>query len=165
VPRPKIRIRQVSDLRRCVHALRAVHAADAYPMNWPPDPVGWLSPPRLLHAWIAEGAGGTVDGHVAVQRSPGDTPVEQVELSRLFVTPAARRHSLARSLVDHVGAWAAEHGHDLMLNVIDEHRSAAVAFYEATGWQHTHTTDADWTTPDGRPVKLRHYILTRPGTR
>jgi len=49
---------------------------------------------------------------------------------------------------------------DLTLNVADEHRSPAIAFYEATGWRHTHTTDADWTSPDGRPVRLRHYMLT-----
>jgi GNAT superfamily N-acetyltransferase len=112
----------------------------------------------LLQAWITEGAGGAVDGHVAVQRLPSDAPDRQIELSRLFVAPAARRHSLASSLVDHVRAWAAEHNYDLTLNVTDEHRSAAVAFYEATGWRHSHTTDADWTTPDGRPVKLRHYL-------
>jgi hypothetical protein len=45
-----------------------------------------------------------------------------------------------------------------------QHRSAAVAFYEATGWQYSHTSDAGWTTADGRPVKLRHYVLTRRDT-
>jgi hypothetical protein len=63
-----------------------------------------------------------------------------------------------------VRTWAAEHGYDLTLTVTDEHRSAAVAFYEATGWRYSHTADADWTTADGRPVKLRHYILTSRNT-
>lgn len=151
----------MTDLDRCVEALRAVHEADAYPLNWPADPRGWLTPPRLLRAWIAEGAEGSVDGHVAVQRLPaGETPGTTVEVSRLFVTPVARRRALARTLVDHVRAWAAEHGHDLTLNVTGDHRSAAVAFYEATGWRYTHTTDAEWTTADGRPVTLRHYVLS-----
>jgi GNAT superfamily N-acetyltransferase len=137
-----------------------VHETDAYPLNWPADPHQWLNPPRLLRAWIAGEPGGAVDGHVAVQRSLGEAPARQVELSRLFVNPAARRRSLASALVDHVRTWAAEHDYDLTLNVTDEPRSGAVAFYEATGWRHTHTTDADWTTSDGRLVKLRHYILT-----
>jgi GNAT superfamily N-acetyltransferase len=147
-------------LDRCVQALRAVHETDAYPLNWPADPRRWLNPPRLLRAWIAEEPGGAVAGHVAVQRSHGETPAGHVEPSRLYIAPSARRRSLASALVDHVRAWAAEHEYDLTLNVTDEHRSAAVAFYEATGWRHTHTTDADWTTPDGKPVKPRHYILT-----
>jgi GNAT superfamily N-acetyltransferase len=149
-------------LDRCVQALRAVHETDAYPLNWPADPRGWLDPPGLLRAWIAEEPGGAVDGHVAVQRAQGETPARHVELSRLYVAPAARRRSLASALVDRVRLWAAEHEYDLTLNVTDEHRSAAVAFYEAEGWRHTHTTDADWTTPDGKPVRLRHYILARP---
>jgi len=157
---PIIRTRLVTDLDRCVEALRAVHGADAYPLNWPADPRGWLTPPRLRQAWIVEGPEGTVDGHVAVQHlAAGDTPSAMVELSRLFVAPAARRRALARALVDHVRAWAAEHGHDLTLNVTDDHRSAAVAFYEATGWRYSHTTHAGWTTADGRPVTLRHYVL------
>ena len=77
--------------------------------------------------------------------------------------PAARRRSVASALIRHARSWAAEHGYELTLNVTDEHRSAAVAFYEATGWQHSHTTDADWTTPDGRPVKLRHYVFGGDG--
>jgi GNAT superfamily N-acetyltransferase len=114
----------------------------------------------LLQAWIAEEVEGTVDGHVAVQRTPSENAGHHVELSRLFIAPAARRRALASALVDHVRTWATEHEYDLTLNVTDEHRSPAIAFYEATGWQHTHTTDAAWTTPDGRPVKLRHYALT-----
>ena len=84
--------------------------------------------------------------------------------SRLYVTIADCRLALASRLVDHVRAWAAEHGYDLTLNVADEHRSAAVAFHEATGWWYSHATDADGVTADGRPVKLRHYILTSRDT-
>jgi GNAT superfamily N-acetyltransferase len=156
--RPTIRARRVTDLDQCVEALRAVHEADAYPLHWPADPRGWLDPPRLLRAWIAEAVEGTVVGHVAVRHSPDGG--HRVELSRLFVAPAARRRALAGALVEHVRTWAAGHDYDLTLTVTDEHRSAAVAFYEATGWRHTHTTDAGWSSPDGRPVRLRHYLLT-----
>ena len=153
----------MTDLDKCVEALRVVYDADAYPLNWPADPCGWLTPPRLLQAWIAEEPGGAVAGHVAVQSLPDISDSQaragHAELSRLYVTPAARRRSLASALVRHARSWAAEHGYDLTLNVTDEHRSAAVAFYEATGWRFSHTTGADWTTPDDRPVKLRHYVL------
>jgi len=65
--------------------------------------------------------------------------------------------------VEQARSWAAEQHYQLTLNVTDGQRSAAVAFYEATGWRHTRTTDADWTTSDGKPVKLRHYILNGNG--
>ncbi|MEV0713598.1 hypothetical protein [Asanoa sp. NPDC050611] len=53
--------------------------------------------------------------------------------------------------------WAAAHDVRLSLEVTDEQRSAAVAFYAATGWRHTHTSEATWTAPDGGAVHLRHY--------
>ncbi|MEV7228767.1 GNAT family N-acetyltransferase [Polymorphospora sp. NPDC051019] len=158
-----IRRREATDLDACVEALRAVHDADAYPLNWPTDPHRWLTPARLLRAWIAECPRGTIAGHVAVQRAPDATgnqmPSPGAELSRLYVTPAARRRGVATALLHRARSWAAEHRHQLTLNVTDDRRSAAVAFYEADGWRHSHTEDADWTTPDGTPVKLRHYVL------
>lgn len=80
-----------------------------------------------------------------------------IEVSRLFVAPAARRLSAARLLLGALTDWAA--GSELTLSVTDEGRSSAIAFYEASGWRHTHTTEADWTTPAGAPVRLRHYTL------
>lgn len=183
-----IRLRQAADLDDCVEALRAVHDTDAYPLRWPPDPHGWLTPPRLLRAWIAECPPGTIAGHIAVQR-PAATTVQRTaatasftatadgttattdgtsvaadgptaEVSRLYVAPAARRHRVATALLRQVRSWAAAHHLRLTLNVPDGHRSTAVAFYEAGGWRHTHTTDADWTAPDGSPVRLRHYVLS-----
>jgi GNAT superfamily N-acetyltransferase len=128
-----------------------VHEADDYPLNWPADPVGWLTSPGMSVAWIAELPGGAIAGHVAVQDG---------SLSRLFVIPAARRRSVATALVDRARSWAG--AQELTLSVTEEHRSGAVAFYEAAGWRHTHTTDADWTGPDGRPVRLRHYLGSTP---
>ncbi|BCJ67708.1 GNAT family N-acetyltransferase [Polymorphospora rubra] len=119
------------------------------------------APPGLLRAWVAELPPGTIAGHVAVQRAPGSAGLH-AELSRLFVTPAARRHSIATALIRQARSWAAEHGHRLTLSVTDDQRSAAVALYEATGWRLSHTTDADWTAPDGggaaAPLRAR-----RPG--
>ena len=138
--------------------LRAVHEADRYPLNWPPDPARWLTPPELMAAWVAELPAGHLAGHVALQHPTGDgEPFRGAELSRLFVDPAARRHSVAAALLGQAETWTTERGLTLTLTVTDEHRSSAIAFYEATGWQHINTTTADWMTPDGTPVRLRHY--------
>ena len=92
----------------------------------------------------------------------GHAAVVGTELCRLFVVPAARRRplSVGRSLVEQARAWTRA---PLTLNVVDEQRSAAIAFYEVTGWRFTHTTDAPFTGPGGRPVRLRHYELQPAG--
>lgn len=155
----------------------------ATPLNWPADPHQWLSPDNALHAWIAETGPDTVVGHVAVHRvisatapaataaaatAPAATAAAAtapaaaavVEVSRLFVAPAARRHNVATRLLHHTRQWATEHQLDLTLEIVDEPRSAAaIALYERTGWRHTHTTTATWTSPEGRPVQLRRYTL------
>ncbi|WP_240670426.1 GNAT family N-acetyltransferase [Actinoplanes solisilvae] len=141
-----VRPRVDDDLDRCVEALRLVHDADSYPLNWPESPRAWLEAADA--AWVAE-LDGELVGHAAVMGH---------ELCRLFVVPAARRLplSVGRALVEQVRAHVAG---ALTLNVVDEQRSGAVAFYEATGWRFTHTTDAAFTRPDGGPVRLRHYEL------
>jgi len=149
------RARRAADLAECVAALRAVHEADGYPTNWPAEPQRWLTPPRLLQAWVAET--GSICGHVAVRQA---SEAGSAEVSRLFVTPAARRRSVASALLRQAAQWAAERQCRLTLNVVDEHRSAAIACYESSGWRHTHTTTADWTTSHGEAVRLRHYVLT-----
>ncbi|HWS34684.1 MAG TPA: GNAT family N-acetyltransferase [Actinoplanes sp.] len=149
-----IRERAGSDLVGCVAVLCAVHERDGYPVNWPVDPVRWLNPPELMCAWVAVASDGAVCGHVAVHRGAGGG----AELGRLFVGPAARRRSVARDLVRVVRDWAFQRRYGLSLTVTEHSgRSAAVAFYEASGWTYSHTSDADWTGPAGEPVRLRHY--------
>ncbi|SDT79257.1 GNAT family N-acetyltransferase [Actinoplanes derwentensis] len=148
-----IRERSESDLVACVAVLRRVHEADGYPLNWPADPAGWLAPPELLCAWVAV-VDGAIAGHVAVHR--GTT--EGAELARLFVSPAARHRAVARDLVRVARDRATRLGYVLTLSVTENSgRAAAVTFYEATGWRYTHSSDADWTGPDGGLVRLRHY--------
>ncbi|MER7418509.1 GNAT family N-acetyltransferase [Micromonospora peucetia] len=79
------------------------------------------------------------------------------EVSRLFVVPAYRRQAVGRSLLAQAREWAGSRGLDLILEVVDDGRSGAVATYEATGWQLGHLSQADWTGPDGEPVRLRHH--------
>jgi GNAT superfamily N-acetyltransferase len=153
-----VRERRPADLDDCVRVLRLTHEADSYPLNWPADPHRWLTPPGLLCAWVAERPRGVIAGHVALD-GVGDC---EAELSRLFVSPAARRRSVARLLLDRAVAWASARRLRLKLNVVDERRSAAVAFYEAAGWQYTHSSVAGWVTPAGESVTLRHYALPEP---
>ena len=142
-----IRTRRSEDLEPCVEVLREVRLANGYPVKWPSDPQAWLDRPQIDQAWVAEGSPGVILGHVAVQNSR--------EVTRLFVAPAARRMGVAGALLDHVSLWA---GGRLILNVVDEPDSPAVAFYEGTGWRYTHTTIADWTNARGQSVRLRHYV-------
>jgi GNAT superfamily N-acetyltransferase len=160
----KIRDRQPTDLDQCVSALAIVHQSDGYPLKWPTDPCGWLCRPGFLHGWVAETDGAEVVGHVTLQRvtppiaGNGSPAPATAEVSRLFVVPAARRQAVATGLLEHAQRWAAEHGFDLILEVTDVQGSAAaIALYQQAGWQDRGTTEADWTTRDGRPVMLRHY--------
>lgn len=159
----RIRDREPADLQRCLSVLADVHRLDRYPPNWPADPHQWLSPDNAQHAWIAETGPSTVVGHIAVHRTISADPASAtvVEVSRLFVAPAARRYNTATKLLHHTRQWATEHQLDLTLEIVDDPRSAAaIALYEHTGWRHTHTTTTAWTSPEGRPVRLRRYTLT-----
>ncbi|MFF7941216.1 hypothetical protein ACFZC5_15995 [Nocardia gamkensis] len=65
-----IRPRSEADLDACTAALRHVHERDRYPEIWPDDPAGWLSPPKLLAAIVAE-RDQTVVGHVGLDAGRG----------------------------------------------------------------------------------------------
>lgn len=140
----EIRSRCATDLDACVATLRTVHEADGYPMNWPADPRAWLDPPGTRAAWVAVD-GETVAGHALL--------TTEGELSRLFVSPSQRGTGIAQALI---GTARAAYGGRLFLEVANE---AASAFYERTGWTHTGSTTAEWTSPDGSPVTLRRYAL------
>jgi GNAT superfamily N-acetyltransferase len=147
-----LRDRTAADLDACVHALRAVHEADGYPVNWPQDPGRWLDPPGVLAAWVF--ADPEIAGHVLVT-APG-------EVGRLFVTPSHRGRGIGVRLLTHVREWAAEQGLGLVLEVVDDERGAAIALYERTGWAYGGTFPADWTGPRGEPVHVRRYSLPCP---
>ena len=142
-----IRVRRSKDIDQCVQMLREVRLVNGYPTKWPADPRAWLDRPEFDQAWVAKSAPDVTVGHVAVQNGR--------EVTRLFVAPSARRMGVASAMLDHVSIWA---GGRLILNVIDEPRSPAVAFYENTGWRYTRTTTAEWPGPRGESVRLRHYV-------
>lgn len=163
-----IRERSRLDLEQCISALAAVHDADRYPQVWPADPARWLNPAGRLNAWVAPASDGTIAGHILLHHPRPSQPTETdtsatspaAEISRLFVVPTARRRGIATQLIQHAQHWSTRHGYTLLLNVADDQRSAAITLYENTGWRHTHTTTATWTTADGQPVNLRHYTTS-----
>lgn len=145
-------------MQRCVDALRAVHEADAYPSVWPDDPAGWLTPPGVVGAWVAESetenvghvtAGHIIVGHVIVVEKSSEWWV-----SRLFVTPAARGLSVGRALLAQARTHAC--GRPLMLDVIED-SADALALYERTGWTLIGRRPADWLMADGTRPTSRVY--------
>jgi GNAT superfamily N-acetyltransferase len=170
----KPRARTDADLAACAELLRAVHTRDGYPLYLPADPAGWLSPPTLRAAWVAE-LDGRVVGHAALCRpSAGDeapgrwaatgTPerpgrrgdvADPVVVSRLFVSPAARGLGIGAALLDHVRGEAVAAGLHAVLDVLSTD-TGAVALYERLGWRHLGDAEQRWGQPE-RAVTLRCY--------
>ncbi|MET7336606.1 GNAT family N-acetyltransferase [Nonomuraea sp. NPDC005650] len=141
----EIRDRTPDDLDACVKALAEVQAGDRYPVDWPRDPAGWLTPDGLIRAWTAV-EGEVVLGHVALTRD--------MEVTRLFVTPAARGRGLAARLLDTVRAAVET---PLKLEVSSEGK-AAIAFYERSGWRRVGSSRARWLNAAGEPALVHHYV-------
>jgi GNAT superfamily N-acetyltransferase len=161
-----IRTRSAGDLAVCVAILRRVHAASSYPVRWPADPVGWLSPEGLIAAWVAE-HDGVVLGHAGLARGvPAGCPLEAAgrdaravaSVTRLFVDPAARRAGRARELLETAAACAVASDLQPVLDVVED-AQAAIALYERSGWRLVGTGSATWSTPAGVTPKLRYYVL------
>jgi GNAT superfamily N-acetyltransferase len=153
----QLRLRQTSDIDGCVHALAQVHQADGYPSNWPADPVRWLTPADVLQAWVAVADQATILGHVMLRQVNSAGAGRAVgAVSRLFVVPRVQGQGLAAGLLRRSVRWATGQGMSLVLEV-DHSRRTAIRLYERAGWRRTHSTRAEWTTTDGKPVTLYHY--------
>lgn len=161
-----VRPRHSNELGDCVQALREVYGHDGYPTRWPADPKRWISPTGLIAAWVAVDSG-TICGHVALVagvqnaqlvNASGRQAADLAAVSRLFVRPAYRGRRFGETLLDTVTLYATERGLGLVLDVIDENRSAAIALYERRGWQLVGLHPASWMTPDGARPQLRLYV-------
>ncbi|MFI7130690.1 GNAT family N-acetyltransferase [Nonomuraea sp. NPDC050153] len=146
----EIRDRTPDDLAACVKALAEVQSSDRYPVDWPGDPAGWLTPGGLIRAWIAVEEAAVL-GHVALTRD--------MEVTRLFVTPAARGRGLAARLLDTVRAAVDT---PLKLEVSSEGK-AAIAFYERSGWRRVGSSRARWLNTAGEPALVHHYVSPPAG--
>ncbi|MCX5380112.1 GNAT family N-acetyltransferase [Streptomyces sp. NBC_00091] len=165
-----IRRREPDDLGACVRALAEVHRAAGYPVDWPGQPAGWLSPPALLDSWVAE-RDGRIAGHIGLCRSePGDAapglwslrtgmPVEGVAvISRLFVPPAERGHGTGALLMARAVGAARERALHPVLDVVASD-TAAAALYERLGWSLLETVEQRW--GPNRVVAVRCYAAPR----
>ncbi|MFG1908813.1 GNAT family N-acetyltransferase [Kribbella sp. NPDC048928] len=133
-----IRERRDNDLAVCVELLGAVHEQAGYPINWPGDPGGWLTPEGALGCWVAVGEDEQVVGHVVL------TAVEdRAEVERLFVDPQATRQGIGRQLLEHCVRTADELGRKLSLEVVDN-RGAAITVYRRAGWLEQGRTPITW---------------------
>jgi GNAT superfamily N-acetyltransferase len=155
-----IRPRRPGDLDACVALLAAVHAGDGYPANWPRDPARWLTPDELLGAWVAARSGELL-GHVCLCRAePGPSadvwsastgrPAGGLGVvSRLCVSPAARREGLGRRLLQAACEEARRRGLHPVLELLEVpgRDGAAAALYERLGWRRA-----------GAIPGLRHYV-------
>lgn len=138
-----VRSRTEKDLLGAAAALIAVHAADGYPVEGVDQPEAWLTPPGLLHAWVAEVAEKVV-GHVAITAPRGEDAVdlylEQTQrsidqlavMARLFVAPEARGRSLGEHLVRAATSYARSQGLTLVGDVMAKDE-AAIRLYERLG--------------------------------
>lgn len=139
-----VRERTPADLVGTVPVLARVHERDPYPVRWPADPPGWLTPATMLTAWVAR-AGHVVVGHIALVGVPepaaaslvaatGRPAQRQAGIARLFVDPDWRGQGVASRLLHH--AVSASWDRDLhpVLDVVAQDRDA-IALYERHGWQ------------------------------
>ncbi|MFC7220061.1 GNAT family N-acetyltransferase [Streptomyces polyrhachis] len=139
--------------------LRAVHERDGYPVDFPADPVGWLTPEGVVDVWVA-GEGDVLGGHVALTRAgAGDVAPgllgggAVLVVGRLFVAPRARGLGLGAWLLRTASRAARERGARAVLDVVASD-TAAVALYERAGWQALGGVEQDW---GGRRVALRCF--------
>ncbi|MFC8829630.1 GNAT family N-acetyltransferase [Streptomyces sp. NPDC057137] len=157
--RISVRRRDSSDLDACVRVLAEVHESDGYPVNWPQDPAGWLtppgSPPESPAAWVAL-LDGRIVGHSCLSPArPGDAapdiwsgrtgmgPEQTAVVSRLFVSPKARGHGIGALLLTETVREARGRGLHPVLDVVTSDRAAA-ALYERQGWTLMATGEQRW---------------------
>ena len=154
-----IRKRTAADLLACVGLLRQVHERDRYPVNWPADPVAFLTPADELVTWVAT-RDAVVVGQVMLATAPEglaalstSTDEQQARsenlllLRQLFVAPAARGQRIGSLLLDVATAEAAERGRRAALEVLSINVDA-IALYERAGWTAVGRTTPHWV-PNG----------------
>ncbi|MFF9126686.1 GNAT family N-acetyltransferase [Streptomyces sp. NPDC014889] len=138
-----------------MRVLAEVHQRDGYPVNWPAQPVEWLSHDSPLGVWVAE-LGGRLVGHVSLSRvgegdlAPGlwserngTNEALAAVVSRLFVAPRARGHGIGALLLGRAVEEARRRGLHPVLDVVASD-TAAAALYERLGWERMATVEQRW---------------------
>jgi len=139
-----VRRRAGADLDACAELVRAVHDADGYPHFVHEDFGSFLLSRGELGAWVAEHSG-HVAGHVALRErgsgpvmeaaaaALGQPPARLAVITRLLVSPDARRLKIGRSLLATAAGEAAARGLWPVLDVAAD-LAPAIRLYEACGW-------------------------------
>jgi GNAT superfamily N-acetyltransferase len=135
---PVIRERSAEEVAECVAVLWRVHLHDGYPLAWPDDAAGWLTPTSMRQAWVAA-VDGKIVGHAMVRERRG-----VFTFNRLFVAPEGRGLGAAKALLAKASEWAKEQGVDRLTLDVAHTATAAIALYEQNGWRRTHSAPADW---------------------
>lgn len=108
-------------------------------------------------------------GHIALVAGVDDAELitaagrpaaELAMVSRLFVRSAARGRQHGEGLVSTATQFGSSRGLGLVLEVVKEPRSAAMALYARLGWQLVGQRPAGWTTPSGDRPQLCLYLLS-----
>ncbi|WP_327696937.1 GNAT family N-acetyltransferase [Streptomyces sp. NBC_00459] len=167
----RVRPRTEADLEACVRVLATIHEQNAYPLNWPTDPAGWLTPRSLLAVWVAEETGEVEEtgeangrgivGHIVLSRSEeGDAAAALWDrgptavINRLYVDPAARGRGVGAALMERAVAEARLRALHPVLDVVSTD-TAAAALYERLGWTLLAEVDQEW--GPGQQVNVRCY--------
>jgi ribosomal protein S18 acetylase RimI-like enzyme len=170
----RIRPRADADLDACVRVLATVHERNSYPLNWPTEPAGWLTPRSLLAVWVAEGEdcedgedGQGIIGHIVLSRSEGGDAAPGLwnrgptaVINRLYVDPAARGRGVGAALMERALAEAELRSLHPVLDVASTD-TAAAALYERLGWTLL-AADVEQEWGPGQWVKVRCYAA--PGS-
>lgn len=167
-----IRPRTDSDFPALARLLNEVHQRDGYPVEEVADPKGWLTPPGILGAWVAQ-VEDQVVGHVLLTHpASGDdaanlwstrsaTPLTSIAvLGRLFLASATRGHHLGRRLTTRATLQARDLDRRAVLDVMAKDR-AAIRTYEALGWQQFGTITHHF--GDGRTEPALAYVSPADG--
>lgn len=138
-----IRERTQADLNGCAETLIAVHKSSGYPVRGIADPIGFISNPDIIRAWVAEHEGRVV-GHVAMAKSKADAEdvvlwIEQgheddiASLERLFVHPEAQGLGIAAKMIKTAVDFAATQSMRLVLYNLEKD-TIARRMYAKLGW-------------------------------
>jgi GNAT superfamily N-acetyltransferase len=165
---PTIRRRAEADLPACKDLVRVVYELDGYPGHWPRDLRAFVAQPDAIAAWVAL-VDGEVVGHVALLPDSSDAsmdlamtatgrPVERLGfVSRLFVSPDARRNGVGRTLLGTAEAFARDLGLRPVLDVVTRFQNA-IDLYESSGWTRVGAVIAQ--IPGG--VTLEEFVYVAP---
>jgi GNAT superfamily N-acetyltransferase len=140
----RIRPRTDADVPECAALLREVYALDGYPVEGVDDAPGWMYPPGMMAAWVAE-VHGRLLGHATVcEPGEGDAAVSMIVaqtgvaeseiavLARLFVGPSARGRGAGGMLIGAVFDYATDKKMRVVFDVMEKDRSA-INMYERKG--------------------------------